>query len=262
MGRALSILSSWAGSLSGVHFSDARGPEGLRLYAIGDVHGRLDLLEAMHDRIADDLREGPAADFRIVHLGDYTDRGPDSKGVLDFLIALRESDPRNIALMGNHDEGFSAFLLDADPHGLFAGNGGEKTARSYGVDIDFSSAKRALIGRDALLGAMPAAHATFLRSLPRSIAFGDFFFCHAGIRPGVPLEAQDPRDLIWIRWDFLDHRGLFEKVVVHGHTPVPEPEILPNRVDIDTGAFKTGRLTALVIDGGEKRLIEVSDSQW
>jgi serine/threonine protein phosphatase 1 len=261
MGRARSTSSSWAADLPGVRFSEALGPEGLRLYAIGDVHGRLDLLEAMHDRIAADLAERPAADFRIIHLGDYTDRGPDSKGVLDFLVARRESDPRNITLMGNHDEGLLEFLATAGRDGLFAGNGGEATARSYGVAVDFSSDTRARAGRDALLRAMPEAHTAFLASLPRSIAFGDFFFCHAGIRPGIPIAAQDPHDLIWIRWDFLDHKGLFEKVVVHGHTPVPAPEILPNRVDIDTGAFKTGRLTALVIDGGDKTLIEMSDSR-
>jgi serine/threonine protein phosphatase 1 len=244
-----------------IRFSEARGPEGLRLYAIGDVHGRLDLLEAMHERIADDLQKRPAADFRIIHLGDYTDRGPDSKGVLNFLVVICGKDARNITLMGNHDEGLLRFLATAERDGLFAGNGGEATARSYGVEIDFSSDEGARAGRDALVEAMPEAHIAFLSSLPRSIAFGDFFFCHAGIRPGVPLDRQDPWDLAWIRWEFLDHRGLFEKVVVHGHTPVPRPEILPNRVDVDTGAFKTGRLTALVIDGGDKTLIEVSDSQ-
>ncbi|MGN6582673.1 MAG: metallophosphoesterase family protein [Rhizobiaceae bacterium] len=245
-----------------VRFSEACGPEGLRLYAIGDVHGRLDLLEVMHERIASDLQKRPVADFGIIHLGDYTDRGSDSKGVLDFLVARCESDPRFIALMGNHDEGLLEFLATADRDGLFAGNGGEATARSYGVEIDFSSDERAREGRDALLDAMPEAHIAFLSSLPRSIAFGDFFFCHAGIRPGVPLDRQDPEDLTWIRWDFLDHTGLFEKVIVHGHTPVARPDIQPNRIDIDTGAFKTGRLTALVIDGGEKTLIEVSEDQW
>ena len=248
--------------MKGVRFSDARGPEGVRLYAIGDVHGRLDLLEAMHGRIATDLAERAATDFRVIHLGDYTDRGPDSKGVLDFLVALRGKDARFMALMGNHDERLSAFLSDADEYDLFAYNGGDATARSYGVEIDFSTHRTIRAGHDAFLKAVPRAHIAFLRSLPRSVTFGDFFFCHAGIRPGVPLEAQDPHDLIWIRWDFLDHRGLFEKVVVHGHTPVPRPEILPNRVAIDTGAFRTGQLTALVIDGGDKTLIEVSDGQW
>ncbi|HVW56530.1 MAG TPA: metallophosphoesterase family protein [Rhizobiaceae bacterium] len=245
-----------------IRYREARGPEDLRLYAVGDVHGRLDLLQAMHERIADDLQKRPAADCRIIHLGDYTDRGPDSKGVLDFLVARSENDSRHIALMGNHDEGLLEFLATADRDGLFAGNGGEATGRSYGVEIDFSSDEDARAGRDALLEAMPEAHIAFLSSLPRSIAFGDFFFCHAGIRPGVPLDRQDPWDLAWIRWDFLDHTGLYEKVIVHGHTPVARPDIQPNRIDIDTGAFKTGRLTALVIDGGKKTLIEVSDSQW
>jgi Calcineurin-like phosphoesterase len=259
MDRVPCTLSWWAGRrVTGVHFLDARGPDGVRLYAIGDVHGRLDLLKAMHEQIAEDVVRRPTPDFRIIHLGDYTDRGPDSKGVLDFLVATTRNDPRNIALMGNHDEGFLDFLADGEPDGLFANNGGEETARSYGVDLDFSSAWIAKEGRDALLEAMPEVHRAFLRTLPRSIEFGDFFFCHAGVRPGVALDAQDPHDLIWIRWDFLDHPNLYEKIIVHGHTPVDEPEILPNRVDVDTGAFNTGRLTALVIDGGEKSIIEVS----
>lgn len=245
-----------------IRFSEACGPEGLRLYAIGDIHGRLDLLKAMHGRIADDLAARRPADFRIVYIGDYTDRGPDSKGVLDFLSASCKQDSRNIALMGNHDEEFLEFLATAKRDGLFACNGGDATARSYGVEIDFSSGRHARAGRDRLLKAMPETHIVFLSSLRRSVTLGDFFFCHAGIRPGVPLDAQDPHDLIWIRQGFLDHAGLYEKVIVHGHTPVARPDIQPNRIDIDTGAFKTGRLTALVIDGGEKTLIEVSDNQW
>ena len=109
-----------------------------------------------------------------------------------------------------------------------------------------------------LVAAMPAAHLRFLRDMPRSVAFGDFFFCHAGVRPGVPLDAQNPHALIWIRREFLDHAGLHDKVVVHGHTPVDRPEIMPNRVNIDTMAFDTGRLTALVIDGREKRFLETA----
>lgn len=259
MDRARCTSSWWADRVTGISFPDARGPDGVRLYAIGDVHGRFDLLKAMHGQIAEDLLWRPTADFRIIHLGDYTDRGPDSRGVLDFLIATTEGDPRNIALMGNHDEGFLDFLVRGDSDGLFANNGGEETARSYGVALDFSSLAEARAGRDAMVQAVPETHIAFLSSLGRSVMFGDFFFCHAGVRPGIALDAQDPHDLIWIRWDFLNHADLYDKVIVHGHTPVNEPEILPNRVDVDTGAFKTGRLTALVVDGGEKSIIEISD---
>ncbi|CAG0951033.1 MAG: serine/threonine protein phosphatase [Rhizobiaceae bacterium] len=241
----------------GIHFFDARGPDNMRLYAIGDVHGRLDLLERMHARIADEIARDRPDDFRIVHLGDYVDRGADSAGVIDRLIAAHAADRRILALGGNHDVGFLDFLGVPDPAGLFARFGGVETARSYGVRLDPRDG-RAFAGQAAeLRAAVPEAHRAFLRGLPYSLEYGDFFFCHAGIRPGVPLDRQDPRDLIWIRDVFLNYAGLHPKVVVHGHTPAPEPEILANRVNVDTGAYQSNRLTALVVDGASKRTIEV-----
>ena len=112
--------------------------------------------------------------------------------------------------------------------------------------------------RDALIGAVPPAHIAFLSGLKLSLSIGDFFFCHAGIRPGVPLDAQDPHDLIWIRREFSDYRGLHPKLIVHGHTPHAEPELRANRINIDTYAFASGRLTALAIEGREKRFLEVT----
>jgi serine/threonine protein phosphatase 1 len=229
----------------------------MRIYAIGDVHGRLDLLAAMHERIRADIAARGPADWRIIHLGDYTDRGPAAKGVLDFLIAAGAGDGRIVSLAGNHDQGLLDFLADPDPYGLFATNGGEETARSYGVELSFSSAAALTASAEALRAAIPTAHTDFMRSLPRFASFGDFFFCHAGIRPGVPLGRQDPNDLIWIREEFLDHRSLHEKIVVHGHTPCAAPELRPNRINVDTGAFFSGRLSAVVIDGREKGLVEV-----
>ncbi len=243
--------------MPGVHFLDASGPTSMRIYAIGDVHGRLDLLRAMHDRIAGDLDRHRPADWRIIHLGDYTDRGPDSKGVLDFLIAARGRDERVISLAGNHDLGLLEFLAKPDAHGLFANNGGQQTARSYGVELDFSMPSAMAAGAAALRSAVPATHIEFIRSLPRSIAFGDFFFCHAGIRPGVALDRQSPEDLIWIRQEFLGHPSLHEKIVVHGHTPFHEPEVMSNRINVDTGAFRLGILSAVIIDGEEKTLMDV-----
>lgn len=241
----------------GVHFLDARAPDGMRLYAIGDVHGRLDLLERMHESIAEELARDRPDEWRIVHLGDYVDRGPDSAGVIDLLISARAADPRFMALVGNHDVGFLDFLRLPDPSGLFARYGGVDTARSYGVRLDPDDG-RAFAGQAAKLRAtVPEAHSTFLRGLPYSLEFGDFFFCHAGIRPGVPLDKQAPMDLIWIRDAFLDHPGLHPKVVVHGHTPSPQAQVLANRVNVDTAAFKSNRLTALVVDGASKRTIEV-----
>jgi len=240
-----------------ISYPDARGPENTLLYAIGDVHGRLDLLAEMHAQIAADIMRVRPADWRIVHLGDYVDRGPDSRGVIEFLMRQTAMDGRNISLAGNHDIGFLDFLAEPQPDGLFALYGGVQTAQSYGVELDLAD----MVGFDescrALAAAVPRSHVDFLRGLGRCASFGDFFFCHAGIRPGVALDAQDPLDLIWIRGDFHRHQELFPKVVVHGHTPVSEPEICANRVNLDTGAFASGRLSALVIDRQEKRLLTV-----
>jgi len=229
----------------------------MRLYAIGDVHGRLDLLEAMHERIHGDIAARGPADWRVIHLGDYTDRGPSSKDVLDFLIAAKARDGRILSLMGNHDLGLLEFLAEPNPYELFATTGGKETARSYGVELQFAPVAALMEGHARFRDTVPEEHVAFLRSLPRSVTFGDFFFCHAGVRPGVKLELQDPHDLIWIRNEFLDHPGLHEKVIVHGHTPSDEAEIMPNRINVDTGAFYSGVLTCAVIDGQDKMLMDV-----
>ena len=248
---------------TGIHYLDARGPDGMRLYAIGDVHGRHDLLAAMHRRIESELEYTPDSDWRIIHLGDYVDRGPDSRSVIDFLIAARARDPRNIMLTGNHDIGMLDFLSKPDPDGLFMRYGGIQTAASYGVKLSnggnwFGKSDEALShGHAALVESVPQAHVDFLRSLPFSATFGDFFFCHAGIRPGVPLESQSKQDLIWIRDVFHDYPGLYPKVIVHGHTPVPEAEVAANRVNVDTLAWQSGMLSALAINGGDKRILTV-----
>jgi serine/threonine protein phosphatase 1 len=229
----------------------------MRIFAIGDVHGRADLLAEMHWRIAMDLAVNPPGDWRVIHLGDYVDRGPDSRGVIEMLIAANAKDPRFMSLAGNHDVGFVDFLGQPDKSGLFARFGGYETARSYGVDADFSSDGLSRSTADALLSVMPREHLDFLSDLPRCVTFGDFFFCHAGVRPGVPLDKQSPDDLIWIRGEFHRWPGMFDKVIVHGHTPHHEPEILPNRVNVDTEAWRSGALTALVVDGRDKRLTQV-----
>lgn len=248
---------------TGIHYLDARGPEGMRLYAIGDVHGRHDLLTAMHRRIESELEYTPKTDWRIIHLGDYVDRGPDSKSVVEFLIAARRRDPRHIMLAGNHDIGMLDFLARPDSDSLFMRYGGVQTALSYGVKLSagggwFGRVDEALShGHAALVAAIPQTHVDFLKSLSFSVTFGDFFFCHAGIRPGVPLESQSPQDLIWIRDAFHDHPGLYPKVIVHGHTPVPEAETMANRVNVDTLAWQAGTLSALAVNGGDKRILTV-----
>jgi serine/threonine protein phosphatase 1 len=243
----------------GIHLTDAAGPAGMRIYAIGDVHGRLDLLREMLARIREEIRRDAPDDWRILHVGDYVDRGPDSKGVIEFLLEAIRADSRHIALAGNHDVGLLEFLADPNAESLFAGHGGRQTARSYGLDVDFSSQALARAAGAKLAAAMPREHVGFLSTLPRSIFFGDFFFCHAGVRPGVPLDRQSPEDLIWIRKPFLDSPLLHEKVIVHGHTPSNEPEIMPNRVNVDTGAFATGVLTALSIDGLRKQILQIAE---
>lgn len=242
--------------MSGVIFRDASGPETTRLYAIGDVHGRLDLLEEMHGLINADLDRRPAHDWRIIHLGDYIDRGPASKGVLEFLIDASSRDEHMVSLLGNHDDGFLHYLATGDTAGIFALHGGAETAHSYGMELDFSDPAKARRRFEAFVNMVPQTHVDFIRSMPRWLAFGDFFFCHAGINPALPLDAQDPEELIWIRTPFLKWTEPFEKVVIHGHTPQDMIDIQPNRVNLDTYAWKSGVLSAIVIDGPEKRFME------
>lgn len=239
-----------------IDFKHARGPDKLRVYAIGDVHGRLDLLQAMHRRILAENEKSPPFDWVIVHLGDYVDRGFQSRGVLDLLVNLQKKTHRMLALAGNHDIGLLEFLNTGDAYGLFALNGGRQTALSYGININFYDPDSVAAGRKALAAAIPPSHIEFLRGLRRSMVFGDFFFCHAGIRPGVDLDRQDPEDLIWIRWEFLENPHLHPKVIVHGHTPVSDVEVRPNRVNLDTGAYASGRLSAIAIDADRKFFLE------
>lgn len=248
---------------AGIRFEDARAPDGMRLYAIGDVHGCRGLLAEMHARIDAEIARDRPADWRIIHVGDYCDRGPDTRGVIDFLVARMAADRRVICLRGNHDQGFRDFVALGDIASgrnlrVFTGNGGETTAASYGVRADFSTAEATAATREALAGAVPAAHLAFLNALPFCVTFGDFFICHAGIVPGLPLDAQAHDDLIWIREKFLDDPRLHPKLIVHGHTPANEVEVMPNRVNVDTRAFASGRLSALKVDGSRKNLLEVS----
>ncbi len=245
--------------MAGVHFRDAAAPDGMRIYAIGDVHGRIDLLMRLHERIEAELVRDQPADWRIIHLGDYVDRGPDSRSVIEFLLDRQEEDARHIALKGNHDQRFVMFLRDIAEWPNFENFGGRTTARSYGVDFGAGGPLEIAVGHERLRQLVPTAHVGFLDMLPLSITIGDFFFCHAGIRPGILLEEQTEDDLLWIRRDFHAHQSLHPKLIVHGHTPVREPDILPNRVNLDTLAWETGRLTALAIDGKEKRLLATAD---
>ncbi|WP_407166056.1 metallophosphoesterase family protein [Bradyrhizobium sp. ORS 111] len=222
---------------------------------IGDIHGRSDLLDKIADLIKRDLAEYPVADALTVTLGDYVDRGPDSRGVIDRLAQHMFPTPY-IALKGNHEEMFQAFLLDPVIGAGWRHWGGLETIKSYGVAAaPLMIGKRVEKASEALRAAVPEKHLEFLSSLKLSISVGRYFLCHAGVRPGVPLEKQRSTDLLWIRDEFLGSKMDFGKIVVHGHTPVEQIEILPNRINVDTGAFATGRLSCLVLDREASRCL-------
>jgi serine/threonine protein phosphatase 1 len=226
-----------------------------RLYVIGDIHGRLDLLEQLIELINLDIksREGEAV---IVTLGDYVDRGPNSSGVLDRL-ANNPFEGRYVALKGNHEALLEAFLDNPAAVGPDWWHlGGLETVKSFGVAVT-SKMRRADLERMAkqLDEAITSKQSEFLKSLKTSLVFGGYFLCHAGVRPGISLELQSETDLLWIRDEFLSSETDFGKVVVHGHTPRREPEVLANRINIDTGAYTSGRLTCVLLDERGHRII-------
>src|SRR5437588_3375552 len=226
-----------------------------RLYVIGDIHGRSDLLDRMIGDISRDLDGNPVAESLTVTLGDYVDRGPDSRGVLDRLVC-NPFPTRFVALKGNHEVLFETFMRDPSVADHWRRLGGLETLQSYGVAVgQVMMGKNYREAAEALQAAVPLAHFEFLASLKTSLMVGQYFLCHAGVRPGVSLERQSADDLLWIRGPFLDSNADFGKIVVHGHTPSEMPQVLPNRINIDTGAFMTGRLTCVVLERDRVRFI-------
>ncbi len=230
----------------------------MRIYAIGDIHGQFEKLRHAHALIAADRERVGDSAAPVVHIGDLCDRGPDTRGVLDFLIAGQQAGAPWVVLKGNHDRMFSLFLqepaqrdpgLRAELDYLHPRIGGLETLASYGVNI---SAGRSFADVHAeAREKVPARHRTFLEKLPLSHAPGPVFFCHAGIRPGVALDAQTEDDLLWIRDEFLNSRADHGALIVHGHTPVDRVTHYGNRVNIDTGAGYGQALSAVVIEGGD-----------
>ncbi|MDB5653456.1 MAG: serine/threonine protein phosphatase [Tardiphaga sp.] len=224
-------------------------PEGIRVYAISDIHGRSDLLQQLFTVIDVDIKTSQPARAIQVFLGDYVDRGPDSRGVLDLLIERGQSH-ETVFLKGNHESFFLDVLHDPAKLSDWRQYGGLLTLLSYGVHPTMNpNSKDQVTLIKALVEAMPADHVRFLENLQPSFTCGDFFFVHAGVRPGVPLDKQREEDLFWIREDFLNSEDDFGKFVVHGHTPVSVPDIRRNRINIDTGAYATGNLTLLTMQG-------------
>jgi serine/threonine protein phosphatase 1 len=235
---------------------NARAPEGLRIYAIGDIHGRADLLARLAEMVADDLARRPPSEAVAVFCGDYVDRGVESRAVLERLARADFPAPI-VTLRGNHEDVMLRFLDDPALFGQWIAFGGETTLASYGVDVGREMSQGgALAVQAAFRVCFPPVHRRFLEETRFSIEYGDYFFCHAGVRPHVPLDRQDPVDLMWIRNDFRDYRGDFGKVVVHGHTPQETVESLPNRINVDTRACRSGVLTAVVLDGAERRFLD------
>ena len=224
-------------------------PEGIRVYAFGDIHGRSDLLKEMFTVIDADLARNPVHRPIHVFLGDYVDRGPDSAGALDLLID-RGRRFETVCLKGNHEAFMLEVLRDPVKLGEWRKFGGLSTLMAYGLQPSLNpDADEQVELIQTLAKRMPGTHLRFLEGLLPSFLCGDFFFVHAGVRPGVPLKEQTEADMLWIRDEFLNSEENFGKFIVHGHTPVREPDIRPNRVNIDTGAYATGNLTLLTIQG-------------
>jgi serine/threonine protein phosphatase 1 len=223
-------------------------PPDLRVYAVGDIHGRLDLLDELLSRIDADISARPTRRPIHVFLGDYIDRGMSSRETIDRLIDLRQAH-ECVFLKGNHELIALKCLSDRNLFDQWMRLGGVETLMSYGVaPRQLTNGKPIVELQAAFHHALPQAHFGFFRDLQLSFACGDYFFAHAGVRPGVDLSRQIENDLLWIREEFLASDEDFGKIIVHGHTPARDVEVGPNRINIDTGAFATGRLTCLVIE--------------
>ena len=233
-------------------------PAELRIYAVGDIHGRLDLLNELLARIGSDIALRPTVRPLYVFLGDYIDRGSASRETIDRLIEHGKTH-ESVFLKGNHELIAIKCLSDRGLFDQWLRLGGLETLVSYGVPAEtLANGKQIAELQSAFHSALPQAHFRFFRDLKNSFECGDFFFAHAGVRPNVELSRQKENDLLWIRGEFLSSNEDFGKIVVHGHTPTREIEVGPNRINIDTGAFATGRLSCLVLEGEDLSVIDTS----
>jgi calcineurin-like phosphoesterase family protein len=232
-------------------------PAGTRVYAIGDIHGSLVPLRLLRDAIREHATAHPIERKCLIYLGDYVDRGFDSRAVIEMLV----NDPlpgfEHVFLKGNHEEGMLRFLADGSNALFWVAYGGIATMFSYGVKPPDPATDEVEVirARKELARKLPPAHLDFLAKLEPYRIEGDYLFVHAGIRPGVPIEAQREEDLLWIREEFLRSQQEFGKCVVHGHSITRQPDFQPNRIGIDTGAFASGTLTCLVLEGTKQDLL-------
>jgi serine/threonine protein phosphatase 1 len=238
-------------------------PPGQRLYAIGDIHGRLDLLDSLLSRIETDDAARGASQTTLLFLGDLIDRGPESAQVVERLIDVKARYPETRFLLGNHEEVFLQALRGGANGSVgalryFLRIGGDATVLSYGVsDSEFRDSTFEELF-DLVRDKVPQRHLDFLESFEDMIVIGDYAFVHAGVRPELPLARQKISDLRWIRDDFLTYRGPLEKIVVHGHSIANDVELRPNRIGLDTGAFASGILTAMGFEGADRWLIQTN----
>lgn len=239
-------------------------PAGHRIYAIGDIHGRADLLSKLQAQILQDADQSPHLEKSVIYLGDYVDRGPAVRETIDLALNGLTGDFNITWLRGNHEQLLLDFLEDSRTLTNWLDLGGLWTLRSYGVQCSHDSLRDRQAASDirkALIAALPVAHLSFLSSLTVYKQLGDYLFVHAGVRPGVPLERQTSEDLLWIRNGFLnEHHGL-ECRVVHGHTISNQPELHHGRISIDTGAYATGNLTCAVFDEKGVRFLNTEARQ-
>lgn len=237
----------------------AESTEGRLIYAVGDIHGRRDLLQLLVRKIAvDAIASGVSTQPMLIFLGDYVDRGPESAGVASYILALRALGGFEVrCVKGNHEQTLLRFLEDSAIGPTWLDHGGGATLASYGVMTPAMRGDKSgwEATRIAFQKALPADHLAFYTALERGFTIGDYFFVHAGVRPGVALADQTEQDLLWSRAEFLAEKKPFEKIIVHGHTPVDTAHVGPIRVSIDTGAYATGILTAVRLDGVHRSII-------
>ncbi len=252
----MSILDRLFSRKSGMEAPESKAyalPPGQRVYAVGDIHGRADLLADIIAKIDADDSARPPVETMLIFLGDLIDRGPDSRKVVEQVKWLMETSPHVRCLIGNHEDLLlRCFDGDARAVPVFDRAGGRETMVSYGLtDQDYDSADpEEMTG--LIRTHIPAAHIDFLRGMSDSIVVGDYLFVHAGIKPGVPLDQQKPEDLRWIKDKFTSFTGDHGAMVIHGHTITEAVDAQANRIGIDTGAYNTGKLTAIGLEGAER----------